>query len=262
LSEIIKKQSWEALAPSWSAQAEDPTNYFTRRTYYVKELIARYMERGRALDIGCGPGLLSYLLAIQGFDVYGTDLAENMIDESIHRLSGLFPDAPRRFRVCKDGEIPFEGLQFDLISAIDVLPYIEDWPAYISKLSMLLKPGGLYVTTVVNRRSFFVGLAIAEQFVRYPLTRDASKLRQTVVNLSRTGYWSGGFVDYDKARQCYSPDDLDNFMNQQGYDLVDSIELMKLPSALDREALTRGTLGKRLVRALGWHYIAVYRKSP
>jgi 2-polyprenyl-3-methyl-5-hydroxy-6-metoxy-1,4-benzoquinol methylase len=68
--------------------------------------------------VGCGVGLLSLRLAENGFDTYGTDISENMIHKAIEHLSTKFNNSNDRFRISQNGNLPFQGISFQIITAI------------------------------------------------------------------------------------------------------------------------------------------------
>lgn len=115
----------------------------------------------RALDVGCGAGLLAEPLARLGAEVTGVDAAEaNIAVAREHaRGAGLSIDY-------RHGELASLGLgRFDLVTAMEVLEHVADKPAFVAELSKRLAPGGLLVLSTPNRtarsRVLMVGLAEA-----------------------------------------------------------------------------------------------------
>ena len=113
----------------------------------------------RALDVGCGAGLLAEPLARLGAEVTGVDAAaENIAVAREHAAgSGLAIDY-------RAGELARLGLgQFDLVTAMEVLEHVADKSAFIAELARHLAPGGLLVLSTPNRtarsRLLMVGLA-------------------------------------------------------------------------------------------------------
>lgn len=260
------KEVWESKSASWSNRTIDPKSYFWLTSDSVAKLASKHLKSGSVLDVGCGSGVLCYKLAQKGFDVFGTDISENMIAETSRRLAALDTQAPTRFRVCRDGIIPFKGQTFDLITAIEVLPYVADWPQFIHNLCNFLNPNGLMILSNVNRRSIAVWHEIGNHFL--PMIRrkhvedkcDFGTHTECIINLFRTGYHSGGFVNYHTSKQCYTAKCLDDLLNSQGFKNIDEISLYSKPF-LDSKPFQRTKIGSKFARNLGWEHIGVYRQD-
>ena len=113
----------------------------------------------RALDVGCGAGLLSEPLARLGAAVTGVDAAaENIVAASDHAGgAGLAIDY-------RTGELSALDLgQFDLVTCMEVLEHVADKPAFVAALAASLAPGGLLILSTPNRspqsRLLLVGAA-------------------------------------------------------------------------------------------------------
>lgn len=108
----------------------------------VKPLAAR-----RALDVGCGAGLLCEPLARLGADVTGVDAAEeNIAAASLHAQgSGLAID----YRCGDVGQLGLTG--YDLVTSMEVIEHVADKAAFIAALEAALAPGGLMILSTPNR---------------------------------------------------------------------------------------------------------------
>ena len=101
----------------------------------------------RALDVGCGAGLLCEPLARLGAAVTGIDAAaENVAAAQAHAAaSGLAIDY-------RAGEIEaLDPGQFDLVTSLEVIEHVADKSAFIAALAARLAPGGLMVLSTPNR---------------------------------------------------------------------------------------------------------------
>jgi 2-polyprenyl-6-hydroxyphenyl methylase/3-demethylubiquinone-9 3-methyltransferase len=101
----------------------------------------------RALDVGCGAGLLCEPLARLGADVTGVDAAkENIAAARAHAAGSALAIEYR----CSDiGQLGLGG--YDLVTAMEVIEHVADKPAFIAALAAALKPGGLMVLSTPNR---------------------------------------------------------------------------------------------------------------
>lgn len=107
----------------------------------------RVLSGKRALDVGCGAGLLCEPLARLGAVVTGVDAApENIAAAGAHAQGGGLTIDYR----C--GDVATLGLAgFDLVCAMEVIEHVADKAAFIRSLAAALTPGGLMVLSTPNR---------------------------------------------------------------------------------------------------------------
>ena len=101
----------------------------------------------RALDVGCGAGLLCEPLARLGAKVTGVDAApENIAAARAHAEgAGLAIDY-------RCGEVAALGLSgYDLVTAMEVIEHVADKPAFVRALAAAMADGGLIVLSCPNR---------------------------------------------------------------------------------------------------------------
>jgi 2-polyprenyl-6-hydroxyphenyl methylase/3-demethylubiquinone-9 3-methyltransferase len=101
----------------------------------------------RALDVGCGAGLLCEPLARLGASVTGVDAAaENIGAAKAHaKLSGLDIDY-------RAGELAEQKLgKFDLVTSMEVIEHVTDPAGFVAGLAGRLNPVGLLILSTPNR---------------------------------------------------------------------------------------------------------------
>jgi 2-polyprenyl-6-hydroxyphenyl methylase / 3-demethylubiquinone-9 3-methyltransferase len=121
----------------------------------------------RALDVGCGGGLLSEAMAAAGAEVTAIDLAPDVIEVArLHLLeSGLEVD----YRLCAAETLAAEQPgHYDVVACMEMLEHVPDPAAVIHACAALLKPGGRLVLSTLNRtpQAFALAIVGAEYLLR------------------------------------------------------------------------------------------------
>lgn len=101
----------------------------------------------RALDVGCGAGLLCEPLTRLGASVTGIDAAaENIAAARIHAAGASLAIDYR----CDDvGRLGLAG--YDLVTSMEVIEHVADKPAFMAALAAALGEGGLMILSTPNR---------------------------------------------------------------------------------------------------------------
>ena len=101
----------------------------------------------RALDVGCGAGLLCEPLARLGAAVTGVDAAHENIAAALAHAAGSGLEIDYR-----SGDLAGLNLSgYNLVTALEVIEHVADKPAFIAALTAALAPGGLMILSCPNR---------------------------------------------------------------------------------------------------------------
>ena len=110
--------------------------------------------RRRLLDGACGTGIVTGRLAARhDLSVTGVDLAPGMARQAAARLPGSVVLADSR-------RLPFGGGRFDAVSSVWLLHLAwteQDVRTIVGECARVLRPGGVYVTTVDKAAAHNVG---------------------------------------------------------------------------------------------------------
>ncbi len=96
------------------------------------------LEDKSVLDIGCGSGRISFMLAEKGAKVTGIDYSSSMI-ELAKKFQLQFKDNIVEFRCCDFMKDFQEETKYDISIALGVFDYIEDPIPFLSKVKNITK---------------------------------------------------------------------------------------------------------------------------
>lgn len=168
----IAGEWWDPKGSSRLLHAINPVRlgYIRARAldHFARDAQARSPFAGlRALDVGCGGGLLCEPMARMGFATTGLDAApENAAVATAHAAAmGVSVDYRAGSAEALAEELPGS---FDLITCLEVVEHVADIGAFLAALSALLAPGGLLIFSTPNRtpQSYAVLIVGAERVLR------------------------------------------------------------------------------------------------
>jgi 2-polyprenyl-6-hydroxyphenyl methylase/3-demethylubiquinone-9 3-methyltransferase len=131
----------------------------------------------RALDIGCGGGILSEAIARLGADVHGVDVvAKNIQAARLHaEQSGL----AIAYETASAEILAGRGELYDLVLNMEVVEHVAELDVFLNACMRLVKPGGVMVVATLNRTlaSWLGAIVMAEYVLRW-LPRGTHRWRR------------------------------------------------------------------------------------
>jgi SAM-dependent methyltransferase len=146
----------------------------------------------RLLDFGCGIGLQSFLLARNGYDVFGLETVEDKSLDDFYRgkaeshiatrdtsmksvWSTIKEHVPVEFRFYDGKKQPFPNSYFDVVFAYAVIEHIppDAVPGILNEIHRVLKSNGiLFVFQLPRRSSYTEFIARKMGFESHPFLWD------------------------------------------------------------------------------------------
>jgi 2-polyprenyl-6-hydroxyphenyl methylase / 3-demethylubiquinone-9 3-methyltransferase len=151
------------------------------RVDYFREVFGGFGGK-RALDVGCGGGILAETLAAEGATVTGIDPSEKSLVAAREHAgrSGLAID----YRGGTAEDLSATGVgggAFDLVFAVDVLEHVEDLERTIAAIAAVLAPGGGFGFLTHNRTiAAFLQIVWDEEYVHHTMPEGFHDFRRFI----------------------------------------------------------------------------------
>lgn len=164
------------------------------------------LHGARALDVGCGGGLLSEAMARAGAEVTALDLAEPLLD--VARLhagdEGLRIDY--RAEPVEQHAIDHAG-SYDVIACMEMIEHVPDPAAIVAACARLLGPGGVLCLSTLNRTlKSFVQAIVGAEYVLGLLPRGTHEYERFIRPGELAGWCrAAGLEVADLSGLSYNP---------------------------------------------------------
>jgi len=122
----------------------------------------------RALDVGCGGGILADAMARRGANVLGIDLSVKALRvATLHALEANTPGVEYREVAAEALAVELPG-QFDVVTCMEMLEHVPDPASVVAACATLAKPGGWLFFSTINRnpKSFLFAIVGAEHILK------------------------------------------------------------------------------------------------
>jgi 2-polyprenyl-6-hydroxyphenyl methylase/3-demethylubiquinone-9 3-methyltransferase len=190
---------WDPAGPSKPLHELNPV-----RLRYIEA--AAGLSGARALDVGCGGGILAEAMARGGARVLGIDLSRAVLD--VAELHALEANVAVEYRAIAAEQLALEqpGV-FDLVTCMEMLEHVPDPAASIAALATLVKPGGNVVVSTLNRKAIAFAVAIVgAEYIARMLPRGTHEYLK-FIRPSELARWGreAGLELIDLAGITYNP---------------------------------------------------------
>ncbi|MBQ8216331.1 MAG: class I SAM-dependent methyltransferase [Oscillospiraceae bacterium] len=129
----------------WYDQLTGDVPYGEFADFYEREFAKCRGDFHLILDLCCGTGTLTRMMAQRGYEMIGVDASVEMLMQAGEKSQGL--DTPPLY-LCQDAsELDLYGTVDAAYCSLDGMNYIppEDMPQLMRKLRLFIRPGGLFI---------------------------------------------------------------------------------------------------------------------
>lgn len=202
---------------------------------YLWSLLQEYhVKDGLVLDLGCGTGTITELLAKKGLDMIGVDYSEEMLQSAIEKKSASGLDILYLHQDMRAFEL--YGTVDAVVSICDSINYItemEDLVEVFRLVNNYLNPGGVFIfdcNTVYKYENLLADNIIAEDRTDHSFIWENYYDKETMIN----EYALSVFIreDGDRYRKyqemhyqrAYSLAQIKEALAQAGLEFIDAFE--------------------------------------
>ncbi len=122
-----------------------------RLEHVHRYLLARELSAGkRVLDLACGEGYGTALLASSAGEVVGVD----NVPEVVAHARTRYPRPNIRFEIGACGAVPLPDASIDLVVSFETLEHVEDQEGMLQEIRRVLRPNGLLLLSTPDRRVY------------------------------------------------------------------------------------------------------------
>ena len=246
--------AYKALAVSYDRLTSD-VDYRAVVDFYQQIIDREGLRPRTVVDLACGTGSVSAILAEMGLIVTGVDMSEDMLTVACAKTADM-PNAPRF--VCQKLQELHLGVGVDLaVCALDSMDYITD-PAdcaeAIRRVYKALNPGGMFifdVNTPQKLRAMDGQVFIDEDDDVFCVWRGEFDEKTNICSygmdlFQRSGnVWERSFEEH--LEYAYSQEQLVNYLKDAGFTAIRVFgdRRMESPNEGDQRIYIKARKGRR-----------------
>jgi 2-polyprenyl-6-hydroxyphenyl methylase/3-demethylubiquinone-9 3-methyltransferase len=143
----------------------------------------------RALDVGCGGGILADAMARKGADVLGIDLAGKALKVAqLHALEAQ-TDGVQYQEISAEALAAEQPGSFDVVTCMEMLEHVPDPSLVVQACATLVKPGGHVFFSTINRNAkAFLFAIVGAEYVLNLLPRGTHEYAKLIKPSELAGY--------------------------------------------------------------------------
>jgi len=108
------------------------------------------VKNKKVLDIACGEGYGSNLLAKNAAHVTGVDINKDVVKNA----AGKYKRENLEFLTGTDENIPSADKQFEVVVSFETLEHVSDHQKMITEIKRVLQPGGLLIISTPDKKNY------------------------------------------------------------------------------------------------------------
>ncbi len=125
---------------------EEKSPWWAEHIHRYEEVLKHLKNTDKVLDIACGTGFGSNILAKKANIVIGADLDEKAIDEN----KTIWKNDKLKFEVIDGTQIPYEDEYFDVIVSFETIEHTTSFEKMLDEFKRVVKPGGILFISTPN----------------------------------------------------------------------------------------------------------------
>ena len=234
---------YQSLADAYDGLTQDID--YERTLAFVEQILEREGKQPHSvLDLACGTGSMSLLLAKRGYQVLGSDISEEMLTVAAEKAGDLLENPPYFIRQpMQKLRLPFEvDMVVCLLDSLNYLTNPEDCRQTIHRVWKALAPGGLFIFDI-NSPCKLKGLDgqvfLDENEESYCVWRaqfdEAENCCYYGIDLFRKSgtMWERSFEQH--CEYAYEPSELSVWLEEAGFVSVSMLADQRLEAPQDKE---------------------------
>lgn len=144
---------FDSLAQEYVREREQQFSFMCQKRIALEMLGGA--TKGRLLEVGCGPAVMTPDLVAMGFLVHGIDVSAEMVRRAGQRMAGHPLEKRCVFGPGDAERLQFPDCSYDAVLCMGVLEYLPRYSTALAEIARVLKPGGRAVITLPNRASAY-----------------------------------------------------------------------------------------------------------